>query len=46
MIRAMDGEPSSALARDLVILLLAGVLSLGAMWLTGSPAWRRIPIAI
>ena len=35
MIRAVDAEPSSALARDLAILLLAGVLSLGALWLAG-----------
>lgn len=37
MIRAVDSEPSSALARDLAILLLAGVLSLGALWLAGGP---------
>lgn len=37
MNRAMDAEPSSALARDLAILLLAGVLSLGALWLAGGP---------
>ena len=37
MIRDVDAEPSSALARDLAILFLAGVLSLGALWLAGGP---------
>lgn len=33
----MGAKPASALVRDLAVLLLAGVLSLGALWLAGGP---------
>ena len=33
----MGVNPASALVRDLAVLLLAGVLSLGALWLAGGP---------